>query len=167
LPQADSKPPTSDETAAPDAPPSELTLRKVQELLQNKDAAARLEKETGMSREEMEQFVQKYQKDKMPKAASRPGEEIEAKPGTSRANAPDPTLPGLDPKTKFSTKTLRERGAVVHDQARDNAEGIRFVVPPEIRSGFEAYKSTLSRSRTLNPSRNAPAPAPAGGGGNR
>jgi hypothetical protein len=152
---------------APDAPASDLTLRKVQELLNDPDAASKLEQETGMSREAMEQFVQKYQKSKTPGAVGRTGQEIQVKPGANRAAAPDPTLPGFNPNTNVSTKILRDRGAVVQDQVRDNAEGIRFIAPPEIRSGFEAYKSTLSRSRTLNPSRTPSAPAPSGGAGSR
>jgi hypothetical protein len=150
----------ADETVAPkNIPQSEFTLRKVQELLKDKDAASKLEQDTGMSREEMEQFVQKMQRDRVPKSADRQGQEIQVKPGTNSPAASNPTLPGLDPRTNFSTKTLRDRGAVVQDQVRDNAEDVRLIAPREIRSGFEAYKSTLSRSRTLNPTRTAPAPA--------
>jgi len=158
----------ADETVAPkNVPQSEFSLRKVQELLQDKDAASKLEQETGMTREEMEQFTRKFLKDQAPKAGDRPGQEIQAKPGENRAAAPNPTLPGFDPRTNVSSKILRDRGAVVGDQVRDNAEDIRFIAPPEIRSGFEAYKSTLSRSRTLNPTRTAPAGNAGPGSGNR
>jgi hypothetical protein len=146
-------------------PQSEFTYRNVQDLLKDPDAAKRLSEETGMSPDQIEQFVQRYNKDKMPKGAARPGEDIQVKPGASRPVAPDSTLPGLDPRTHFSTKSLRDAGAVVQDDARNNFETTRFMVPPEIRSGFEAYKSASSRSRTLNPATNAPAPA--GGPGSR
>jgi len=146
-----------------------MTLRNVQQMLQDKDAASRLEKETGMSREMMEQFVQKHQRGNVPKAADRAGQELQTKPGANRPTGPDPNLPGFDPNNRFSTQTLRDRGAVTQDHARDNAEALRFAAPPEIRSGFEAYKSALSRSRTLNPSGTPPAstPAPAKGAGKR
>jgi hypothetical protein len=166
-PRAQSPDLNADETVAPqNIPPSDLAIRKVQDLLKDKDAASKLEQETGMSRDEMEQFVQKYQT-KAPKAPDRQGQEIQVKPGQSKAAAPDPTLEGLDPRSSFSTKSLRERGSVVQDNVRGNAEDVRLAVPPEIRSGFEAYKSTLSRSRTLNPTRTAPAAPSDGGAGNR
>ena len=161
-PTAPSRPLNAEETPAPgNIPPSDLTLRKVQDLLKDKAASERLAEETGMSREEMEQFVQKFQKDRKPKAPDRPGEEIEVKPGTSPNATPDPKLPGFDRQRDFSSATLRNRGAVTQDLERNNVESIRLIPPAEIRSGYEAYKSTLSRSRTLNP---ATAP-PAGGAG--
>jgi hypothetical protein len=141
-------------------PQSELTLRSVQELLKDPDAAKKLAEETGMSPDQIEQFVQKFDKEKMPKGAARPGEEIQVKPGASRAVTPDATLPGLDPRSSFSTKSLRNRGAVVQDDARNNFETTRFMAPPEIRSGYEAFKSSLSHSRTLQPTTNAPAGGP-------
>jgi hypothetical protein len=74
-------------------------------------------------------------------------------------------LPGINPQTRFSTQSLRDRGAVAADQVRDNLESTRLIAPPEFRARVEAYKSTLSRSRVLNPSTN---PAPGGTGpGNR
>jgi len=164
-PRAQSPDLNSDETVAPqNIPPSDLTLRKVQELLKDKDAASKLEQETGMSRDEMEQFVQKGLQKKPPKSADRQGQDIQAKPGQGKSAGPNPTLEGLDPRSSFSTKSLRERGSVVQDRERGNAEDVRLVVPPEIRSGYEAYLNSLSRSRTLNPSRTTPA---APGSGNR
>jgi len=156
-PRAQSPDLNADETVAPqNIPASDLSLRKVQELLQDKDIASKLERETGMSRDQMEQFVEKYQKKAIP-APDRQGQEIKVKPGESRAATPSPTLEGLDPRTRISTQTLRDRGSVVQDQVRGNAEDLRLVVPPELRAGFEAYKSTLSRSKTQNPTRTAPA----------
>jgi hypothetical protein len=141
-------------------PQSELSLRNVRELLQDPEAAKKLSEETGMSPDQIEQFVQKLEKDKVPKGAARPGEEIQVRPGQNQSVAPDRTLPGLDPRTSYSTQSLRDRGAVVQDDIRNNVETTRFIAPPEIRSGFEAYKSTLSRSRTLNPTPNRPAGGP-------
>jgi hypothetical protein len=131
-------------------------------MLKDPDAAKRLSEETGMSPDQIEQFVQKFDKQKVPKGAARPGEEIQVKPGSSRPVTPDSTLPGIDPRSSFSTKSQRNAGAVAQDDARNNFETIRFTAPPEIRSGYEAFKSSLSHSRTLNPTANAPAGAPKG-----
>jgi hypothetical protein len=143
-----------------DVPQSNLTLRNVHELLKDPEAARRLSEETGMSPDQIEQFVQRFDRQKVPRGAARPGEEVQVKPGASRPATPDATLPGLDPRSTFSTKSQRNAGAVVQDDARNNFETTRFVVPPEIGTGFEAYKSTLSRSRTLNPGTEAPAGGP-------
>jgi hypothetical protein len=150
-PRAESKPQNAAETVAPNQPQSELVLRKLQDLLKNDQAAAKLEKETGMSREEMEQFVRKFSK--APKPTPGEGRKIEVKPGESKPSGANTSLPGLNPGTHLSTQSLRDRGAVVQDQVRDNIEGTRFTAPPEVRSGYEAYKSTLSRSKTVNPVR--------------
>jgi hypothetical protein len=157
-PRAETPPLNSEETVAPqNVPPSEFTLRKVQELLKDPDAAKKLEQETGFTREQMEQFVQKFQKDRMPKGAARPGEEVQVKPGEHQPAGPSANLPGINPQTRFSTQTLRDRGAVATDQVRDNLEANRLIAPPEFRERVEAYKSTLSRSRVLNPTTTPPA----------
>jgi hypothetical protein len=156
-PRVDTPPLNSEESVAPqNVPPSDLTLRKVQELLRDPDAARKLEQESGYTREQMEQFVQKFQKEKAPRAAARPGEEIQVKPGESRPAGPAPNLPGINPQTRFSTQSLRDRGAVATDQVRDNLESTRLLAPAEFRERVEAYKSTLSRSRVLNPTTSPP-----------
>ncbi len=168
LPPAATPPQDAAETVAPrDIPQSELSLRNVQDLLKDPEAAKKLSDELGLSPDQIEQFVQKYNKDKAPKAAARPGEAIQVKPGANRSVAPNSALPGLDPGANLSTKMLRERGAVPTDDVRNNIETTRFIAPPEVQRGFEAYQSTLNRSRTLNPTRTAPAPAKGAGPGSR
>jgi hypothetical protein len=130
-------------------------------MLRDPEAAKRLSQELNMSPDQIEQFVQRFDRQRVPKGAARPGEDVQVKPGAGRSVAPDPTLPGLDPRTRFSSKSVRNPGAVVQDDARNNFETTRFVAPPEVRSGFEAYSSSLANSRTLNPTTTAPAPGPA------
>jgi hypothetical protein len=101
----------------------------------------------------------------VPHGAARPGEDIQVKPGEHRPAGPSANLPGINPQTRFSTQSLRDRGAVVTDQVRDNLESTRLAAPPEFRARVEAYKSTLSRSRVLNPV--ATPPAGGTGPGNR
>jgi hypothetical protein len=150
-PRSEPKPQNAAETVAPNQPQSDLVLRKVQDLLKNPAEAAKLEKETGMSREEMEQFVRKFTKP--PKNTPREGRTVEVKPSENRPTGADTSLPGLNPGTRISTQSLRDKGAVVQDQERANIEGTRFNAPAEIRSRFEAYQSTLSRSKATSPVR--------------
>ena len=151
MPKAAPKAQNSAETVAPDQPGSELVLRKLQDMLKDDQATSKLEKETGMSREEMEQFVKKFTK--APKAEPTDGRKIEIKPGEVRPSAPDTAQPPLSPGARFSTQSLRDKGAVVQDQARDNIEANRFAPPREVLPGFEAYTKTLSRAKTPAPVR--------------
>src|SRR5215213_8118926 len=91
-PTAAAAPPlNSGETVAPDVPQSELVLQKLEDLLRKNQVTPELEQATGMSREQMEQFVTKFKK--APKAAPGPGREIQAKPGQDRTFRPDRPLP--------------------------------------------------------------------------
>jgi len=153
----------AEETVAPDREQSNLVLRKLEDLLKNNQVTPKLEQETGMSREQMEQFVRKFKG--APKAEPGKGREIQIKPGESPKYSPNRTLPGLNAGSRVTSKTVRDRDGVVEDQIRDNVEGARFQVPPELRPGYEAYMSSLSRSKVLNPTRSAPA-AKSGSGGN-
>jgi hypothetical protein len=158
-PSPASPPLNSADTVAPEGnmPQSDLVLRRLEELLKNNQVTPELEKESGMSREQMEQFVTKFKK--APKAAPGPGRQIQVKPGKDRVFNPNRKLPDLGPNAHVGNRTGRGRGATVQDQIRDNTEGGRFEIPPELRSGFEAYKSSLSRSKS------AARPAASGSGG--
>jgi hypothetical protein len=139
---------------------SDLVLRAVKDLLAKDAVTPDLEKETGMTREQMEQFVKKYEKGKSEPAG--PGREIEVKPGDRGSNdKPSANLPGIDSRSRFSTKNLKDRGTMSRDDMRNNVEGIRFTPPPEFRAKIEGYKSTLARSRSGSSSRSA---RPAGAG---
>jgi hypothetical protein len=120
-------------------------------------------KDLGMSsKEELNQFVEKFTK--APKAEPGAGREIEVKPGKAQAIDPSRKLPDLNPNATVSTKTMRDRGAVVQDTVRGNNEGVRFVPPPELKEGFDAYRSSLSRSRAVNPTRRPEGPGGGSGG---
>jgi hypothetical protein len=141
---------------------SDLVLRTVKDLLAKDAVTPDLEKETGMTREQMEQFVKKYEGVKS--APAGPGREIQVKPGQHDASdRPSANLPGIDLNSRYSTKNLKERGTMPHDDVHNMLEGIRFTPPPELRSKFENYKTKLARSRTGTSNR--PAPAKADGSG--
>ncbi|MBV8487198.1 MAG: hypothetical protein JO161_02850, partial [Planctomycetaceae bacterium] len=139
--------PSTDDIAPLGGPSqSDLVLRTVKDLLEKDAVTPDLEKETGMTREQMEQFVKKYEGVKT--APAGPGREIEVKPGQHDASLrPSANLPGIDVNTRYSTKNIKERGTMPHDDVHNMLEGIRFAPPPELRSKFENYKSKLARSR--------------------
>jgi len=160
-PRAESPPSNAGETVAPDVPQTELVLRKLEDLIKNNQVTPELEKETGMSRDEMDQFVKKFRK--KPMAPAREGREIKVKPEEQKATPPKPNLSELTKGARVSSRTIRERGSMPEDQIRDNVEGGRSSVPPEIRSRYEAYKSSLSRLPALKSAQ----PASATGSGGR
>ena len=126
---------------------TDMVLRTIKDLLAKDAVTPELEKETGMTRAQMEQFVKKYEKAKS--APAGPGREIQVKPGDrDEADKPAANLPGIDPKTGLPPRIVTDRGQMGRDDVRNNIEGIRFTAPPEFRSKVEGYKSTLSRSRT-------------------
>jgi len=145
-PRSETPPANAAETVAPDMPQTDLVLNKLEDLLKRNQVTPELEQATGMSRDEMEQFVKKLKN--VPKGPAGPGREIKVKPGAEQKFDPNRTLPELNPNARLGTRTDRTRGSVAQDQIRDNVQGARFEVPSELRSGFEAFKSSLSRSKS-------------------
>jgi hypothetical protein len=143
-------------------PQTELVLRKLQDLIKNDQVTPEMLKDAGMSKEELNQFVEKFSK--APKAEPGAGREIDVKPGKPQTIAPDRKVPDLNPNAAVSAETIRQRGGVVQDTERNNNEGIRFVPPPELRARFNGFRNTLSRPRTGAPARKAAPAAPGSGG---
>ena len=173
-PPDDSKPlphaPTPPENGADNVAPKNqektgLTLRQVRDLLKNDQVTPELLNDLGMSKEELNQFVSKFEK--APKGEPGAGRDIEAKPGKPQTVDPNRTLPDLNPATRIDSATVRDRGAIVDDNLRGNMEGARFVPPPEIRSRFEVYKKSLARPRGTSNRRAAEAPGRDAGSGGR
>jgi hypothetical protein len=147
---------SADTVAPSNQPQSELTLRQVRDMLKSDQVPDELLKETGMSKEELNQFVKKFEK--APKAEPGEGREIEAKPGKPQAVDPNLKTTDLNPSTRVNSSTLREGRTVTEDSLRGNNEGARFVPPAEIRARYEAYRKSLAR-----PSGRRGAASPAGG----
>ncbi|WP_143206313.1 hypothetical protein [Singulisphaera sp. GP187] len=93
---------------------------------------------------------------KLEKAPTGPGREIQVKPGVDRKFDPNRTLPDLSPNARLGTRTDRARGSIAQDELRDNLQGARFEVPRELRPGFEAFKSSLSRPKSRRPAATSP-----------
>ena len=102
------------DTVAPEGQPqSDLVLRKLHDVLNDPASAKDLEQRMNMTREQLEQFVTKFKKVKSGPAG--PGRDINVKPGEQTPVAPAANLPGLDAKTRFSSKN--------HAQARNHGAG--------------------------------------------
>ena len=97
----------------------------------------------GMNREQIEQFVTQYKK--MKSGPAGPGREIELNSGEQTESKPSANLPGLDAKTPFSTKNVRNRGTIPQDDVRNNLEGVRYQVPSEWRGKYEGYRNKLGK----------------------
>jgi hypothetical protein len=123
---------------------SDLFLRKLDEALKDDTKAKDLEKDTGLTREQVEQFTRKYKKIKQ--APAGPGRDITLKAdeqkGAGQASA---NLPGLDASTPFSSQTRRAAGSAPQDTMHDNVEGARDQPPVELRGKWAGYKNTLMK----------------------
>jgi hypothetical protein len=122
-------------------------LRKLRDLVDDNKITPEMLKDMGMSsKEELDQFVQRFAKGTA-KPPAREGQEIEATPGKTQEIDPKRRLPDLNPTATMNTEIIRNRGGIPRDTIRGNNQGVRFVPPPELRAGFDAYRSSLSRSR--------------------
>ena len=142
-PDAGTENPGGDTVAPEGQPQSDLFLQKVHEVLNDPASAKDLEQATNLTREQIEQFVTKFSKIKS--APAGPGRDINVKPGEQTAVAPSADLPGLDPKTRISSKNQRTQGTMAHDEVHGNLEDIRFQPPKELRGKWEAFKNRLSK----------------------
>ncbi|MDX2036622.1 MAG: hypothetical protein SFX72_08215 [Isosphaeraceae bacterium] len=148
---------------APDieqSPPQREAIRKLSELLEQDRVTPELEKRIGMTRDEMQQFVKKFEQ-KSPRAAAREGQEIKAGPGgPERKLDPNRKAPDLQPGLRASNRNQRGSNTGIEDKNSGLSEGNTTTAPPELRKRFEAYKSSLGRTRVNPPTVARPA-APA------
>jgi hypothetical protein len=136
--------PLPDDIAPAGTDQSSLQLRGLSDALKDAATAKELEDATGMSKEQLEQFVKKYEKPTL--KAGREGKDVEVKVGEQAAAAPAANNPGAGVRT-FTTDKIRQRG-IATDTARGNLEGARDVPPPEFRERVEGYKNRLARIKS-------------------
>jgi hypothetical protein len=122
----------------------DLVLRKIQDLLKDDTKARALEKETGMSRDELEQFVKKF--DKAPQADPGAPRDLTATPGKDKTLDPNRKIADSLAGSTVSGRNQRGAGVVPQDTTGGNVEGARTVAPVEFRSRFEAYQNSLNHS---------------------
>jgi hypothetical protein len=134
----------NDDVAPPGQEATSLTVKRIADALNDADKLKALEERSGMTKEEIEQFVRKYQKPKV--AAGRDAKELEVKVGEQAPAAPGSNLPGSESR-KITSDKIRSRNGIPVDQARDNNEGVRNIPPAEWLRRFSDYNSTLAREQ--------------------
>jgi hypothetical protein len=117
-------------------------VQNVKDALKDPAKAKQLEEDSGMTRDQIEQFVKRFEKPKQPAAG--PGGEITAEQGKDRTFDPNRSI--ADPIRQGVVSGRRERaaGSVAQDQISGQSQGTRVQPPAEWRTRFEAYQNTIS-----------------------
>ncbi|WP_169976516.1 DUF4175 family protein [Tautonia rosea] len=138
-------------------------LRRIREALQDEDQTRKLEDLTGMTREEMSQFVERFSGP--PEGPAGEGRELEvdleSQSGTIDPNrvVPDP-LSGV----RQSDGARRSQGTGVNDNLGMSRQGGGTPPPPQLRKLVEAYQRRLSDTNPpASEGRGNPAPGRSGG----
>jgi hypothetical protein len=132
---------------------SNLTLRGLSDALKDAQATKELEEATGWSKERLEQFARKFEKQKV--APGRDGKEVEVKVGEQPAAKPGSDLPTV-PTRRTQSDMIRSRGDMPHDTAAGNNEGNRSEPPKELQDRVQGYSKRLGKIQMGN-GRRAPA----------
>ncbi len=137
------EPKNSGDSPAPDNKREEA-IRNLQDLLRSGKDTSKLEAETGMTRQEMEQFVKKFEKTQ-PKPPVREGQEL--KGDVTKDKTLDPNRKIANPTNQNIERKIVKRGAGANgqDQLAGDAEGGRTVAPPDYYKRYEAYRKSLSK----------------------
>ena len=135
-----------------------IVLQEVQDLLRSGKSTKELEAETGMSRQEMDQFVKKFEKVK--KTDATPGSDL--KGDVAKDKILDKNRKIADPIKANTVRGRVERGpgTIAQDNLAGDAEGSRSVAPAEYKARWDAYRSSLSKSDA--PASTNPKSPPAG-----
>ncbi len=134
-------------------PQADLVLRKLKDILNSGQDTKPLEDATGMSRQEIEQFVKKFEAPEREPAGE--GRDLQGDQHENKTMTPRKVGDGLRNRV-ISTQGQRGPGSVSQDDFNNQTQGLRSQVPPELRSGVEAYQNSLSRMKS-------PASTPSGG----
>jgi hypothetical protein len=136
-----------------------LVIRKLQDLLKDNKFTPNVEKELGMTKDEAEQFVKKFENRKQPGPAT-PGQEIKAKPGAEKVFDPNRKAPEFNPAGPVSKRNQRAGTTLPQDNLSGLSEGNKSSPPPELRKQYEAYKKALSSTRPEASSSSTPPSKP-------
>ncbi|WP_406697878.1 hypothetical protein V5E97_03410 [Singulisphaera sp. Ch08] len=145
------------ETVAPDhLPPArsraEPVVRRLRELIEQDLVSPEVLDAAGVtSKQELDQFVTTLEWELSPDKEPPLGREIEVSQRARETLSVPASLTGLNLKPRGRIDTTRTRSHGEKDKFRGNNEGHRFLVPPELRAGFNAYRTALSRSTRQSP----------------
>jgi hypothetical protein len=154
-PVSQKSPDGSDPSVAPDVPKPDLVLRKLQDLLKDDKFTPDVEKKLGMSRDEAEQFVKKFEKREQPGPTGE-GRTIEAKPEKEKVFDKDRKAPEFKTSATVSNSNTRTGTSIPQDNISGLSEGGKSAPPPEIRRQYEAFKRSLAKSKVVAPSTSTP-----------
>jgi len=154
------------ENLSPQQKADQRLLKRLREMVDKNEISKELEQSTGLSREEINQFVRKFE---APKAEPRDPNatggttEVSSRPGNQDENR-KVSLPGNLPGGQVTSRNARNSGMVADDATQGNLEGARSRIPSALRSRFEAYQKGLSRvnGRSTGTSSNSSAKAESG-----
>jgi hypothetical protein len=156
LPKAQQKSPDGAEpSVAPDKQPP-LVVRQIQDLLKEGKFTPNVEKQLGMTKDEAEQFVKKFENRPQPGPAS-PGQEIKVRPGEEKVYDKDRKAPEFTTNATVSQRNKRTGTTLPQDNMGGLSEGAKSEPPPELRKQVEAYRKAVSSSK---PASGAPATPP-------
>jgi hypothetical protein len=132
-----------DDVAPKDGGPP-LVIQEIQDLLRAGKSTKDLEAETGMTRQEMQDLVKKFEK--VEKPAAEPSRDLKGDLGKDKTI--DKNRKFIDPikANTVSGRAGRGPGTVAGDTLAGDAEGARSVAPPEYKSRWEAYRSSLAKT---------------------
>ena len=155
---ANRSPDGAEPQVAPDSkvPP---VIRKLQDLLKDGKFTPNVEKDLGMTRDEAEQFVKKFENRKQPGPAT-PGQEIKVKPGEEKAFDKNYKAPDFQTQATVRPRNERSGTSLPEDTRGGLSEGSRSSPPPELRKKFEAYNKSLSSTKSGTTSSAKPASKP-------
>src|SRR5262249_37169358 len=144
------EPPASPgELPAPDLgrPQADAVARRLKDVLDkgDPDEVRKLEEATGMTREDMENFARKFEKPEQAPVGE--GRDLTAAPAHPNPPAPPADMGERVKCSVISGRGQRGAGSTVQDTNSNQTQGNRAPAPPEIRSRYETYLNTISRSK--------------------
>jgi hypothetical protein len=162
-PAVEPPPANPDDSPAADSGTS-LAIRKVQDLLRENKFTPDVEQRLGMTREEADQFVKKYERSVKPRQAAREGRELKVTPKKDERQVnPNHQAPEKLPDLATSKRSDRGGNVVPTDELHNLNEGARSPVPKALQARMKAYSESLARSPVTAPARRPAAPAAKGG----
>ena len=140
--------PEPNENLTPEQKADQRLLKRLREMVDKNEISKDLENSTGLSREEIDQFVRKFEAPPKEERKAADGDgttEVTSTPGKDSENR-KVSLPGNLPGGQVTSRSNRGAGMVADDASQGNLEGARARIPSALRSRFEAYQKGLSRA---------------------
>ncbi|WP_435018888.1 hypothetical protein TA3x_000877 [Tundrisphaera sp. TA3] len=142
MPPVQEGPPANPEPSiAPDSG-SPLVIRKIQDLIREDKFTPDLERQTGMTKEEAEQFVKKFTKREQAEPIG-PGREIKVSPGQEKVIDPNRKAPEFRTSATVSNRNDRSGSSLPQDDLTGNVQGRRSSPPPGLERHVKAYRQSL------------------------